>query len=56
MGLGTIGGFRLQVEDRGNLGFEELERVTQVTQNMAQYEDVLSGGSFATGTATAGLK
>ena len=26
MGLGTIGGFRLQVEDRGNLGFEELER------------------------------
>ncbi|WP_032097498.1 MULTISPECIES: efflux RND transporter permease subunit [unclassified Alteromonas] len=28
-GLGTIGGFRLQVEDRGNLGFEELERVTQ---------------------------
>ena len=29
MGLGTIGGFRLQVEDRGNLGFEELERVTQ---------------------------
>ena len=29
MGLGTIGGFRLQVEDRGNLGFEELARVTQ---------------------------
>ncbi len=29
MGLGTIGGFRLQVEDRGNLGFEKLERVTQ---------------------------
>ena len=29
MGLGTIGGFRLQVEDRRNLGFEELERVTQ---------------------------
>ena len=23
-GLGTIGGFRLQVEDRGSLGFEEL--------------------------------
>ncbi|HAU03380.1 MAG TPA: multidrug efflux RND transporter permease subunit, partial [Pseudoalteromonas shioyasakiensis] len=27
MGLGTIGGFRLQIEDRGNLGFQELERV-----------------------------
>src|ERR1043165_3938941 len=23
-GLGTIGGYRLQVEDRGSLGFEEL--------------------------------
>jgi multidrug efflux pump len=29
MGLGTIGGFRLQVQDRGNLGFAELEKVTQ---------------------------
>ena len=29
MGLGTIGGFRLQVEDRGGLGFEELYRQTQ---------------------------
>jgi multidrug efflux pump len=28
-GLGTIGGFRLQIEDRGNLGYEELYRVTQ---------------------------
>ena len=28
-GLGTIGGFRLQVEDRGSLGFEELYRQTQ---------------------------
>jgi multidrug efflux pump len=27
-GLGTIGGFRLQVEDRGSLGFEELARQT----------------------------
>jgi len=33
-----------------------VDNATQVTQNMAQYEDVLSGGSFATGTATAGLK
>ncbi len=28
-GLGTIGGFRLQVEDRGNEGFEELYKQTQ---------------------------
>ncbi|MCP8465777.1 efflux RND transporter permease subunit [Pseudomonas sp. ZM23] len=28
-GLGTIGGFRLQVEDRGNLGYEELYSQTQ---------------------------
>ncbi len=29
MGLGTIGGFRLQIEDRGNLGYEELFKETQ---------------------------
>ena len=29
---------------------------TQVSQSMAQVEDVLSGGSFSTGAATAGLK
>jgi multidrug efflux pump len=29
MGLGTIGGFRMQIEDRGGLGFEELYRQTQ---------------------------
>ncbi|MFU6378924.1 efflux RND transporter permease subunit [Metapseudomonas otitidis] len=28
-GLGTIGGFRLQVEDRGGLGYEELYKQTQ---------------------------
>ena len=28
-GLGTIGGFRLQVEDRGSLGFDELYKQTQ---------------------------
>mgnify|MGYP006137768719 FL=1 len=27
-GMGTIGGFRLQLEDRGSLGFETLQRVT----------------------------
>ncbi|WP_085316953.1 efflux RND transporter permease subunit [Derxia lacustris] len=29
MGLGTIGGFRIQIEDRSNLGFEELFKQTQ---------------------------
>lgn len=29
LGLGTIGGFRLQVEDRSNLGYEELYKETQ---------------------------
>ncbi|MEG5267217.1 efflux RND transporter permease subunit [Pseudomonas sp. JDS28PS106] len=28
-GLGTIGGFRLQIEDRGNLGYDELYKETQ---------------------------
>ncbi|BAP45362.1 efflux RND transporter permease subunit [Pseudomonas sp. 21LCFQ02] len=29
MGLGTIGGFRLQIQDRGNLGYDELYKETQ---------------------------
>ena len=29
MGLGTIGGFRVQVQDRGNLGYEALYQQTQ---------------------------
>jgi hydrophobe/amphiphile efflux-1 (HAE1) family protein len=29
MGLGTIGGFRMQIEDRAGLGFEELYKQTQ---------------------------
>jgi multidrug efflux pump len=28
-GLGTIGGFRMQIEDRGDLGFEEMFKQTQ---------------------------
>ncbi|MFK8329852.1 efflux RND transporter permease subunit [Pseudomonas sp. BJa5] len=28
-GLGTIGGFRVQIEDRGNLGYDELYKETQ---------------------------
>jgi multidrug efflux pump len=29
MGLGTIGGFRIQIEDRSDMGFEELYKQTQ---------------------------
>ena len=43
MGLGTIGGFRLQVEDRGNLGFEALERVTQEVIGKAWAHPALTG-------------
>ncbi|GFD77718.1 multidrug efflux RND transporter permease subunit [Tenacibaculum sp. KUL118] len=43
MGLGTIGGFRLQVEDRGNLGFEALERFTQEVIGKAWAHPALTG-------------
>src|SRR5690606_40752557 len=36
-GLGTIGGFRVQVQDRGNLGYEEL--YTQVQNVIAKSAD-----------------
>ncbi len=35
-GLGTIGGFRLQIQDRGNLGYEELYAQTQNILNKAR--------------------
>ncbi len=35
-GLGTIGGFRLQIEDRGNAGYEELYAQTQNILNKAR--------------------
>ncbi|MDF2177338.1 multidrug efflux RND transporter permease subunit [Aliiglaciecola sp. CAU 1673] len=42
-GLGTIGGFRLQIEDRGNLGYEELYRVTQQIVQKAWAAPELTG-------------
>ncbi|MCY7293930.1 efflux RND transporter permease subunit [Alteromonas sp. a30] len=42
MGLGTIGGFRLQIQDRDGLGFEELNHVTtQVIQKAAQAPELV---------------
>jgi multidrug efflux pump len=35
-GLGTIGGFKLMIEDRGDLGYEELYKVTQDVMNKAR--------------------
>ncbi len=43
MGLGTIGGFRLQIQDRANLGFEELYNVTQQVVQKAWATPELTG-------------
>lgn len=43
MGLGTIGGFRLQIEDRANLGFEKLNEVTQQVIGKAWAHPALTG-------------
>ena len=43
MGLGTIGGFRMQVEDRGGLGFEELYKQTQNLINKGNQSPQLQG-------------
>jgi len=42
-GLGTIGGFRLQIEDRGDLGYEELYKVTQEVVQKAWAAPELTG-------------
>jgi multidrug efflux pump len=42
-GLGTIGGFKLQVEDRDNLGYEELYRATQAVIAKASRTPELAG-------------
>jgi hydrophobe/amphiphile efflux-1 (HAE1) family protein len=42
-GLGTIGGFRLQIEDRGGLGYEELYKQTQNILAKSQQVPELAG-------------
>lgn len=42
-GLGTIGGFRLQIQDRANLGYNELYQVTQQVQQKAWMTPELAG-------------
>ena len=43
MGLGTIGGFRMQVEDRGQLGFNELYTQTQKLIAAGRKDPALAG-------------
>jgi multidrug efflux pump len=43
MGLGTIGGFRMQIEDRSGLGFEELYKQTQNLIAKGNQDPALSG-------------
>ena len=42
-GLGTIGGFKLMVEDRGNLGYDELYKAVQALQMKAWQTPQLAG-------------
>src|SRR6202795_4547055 len=43
MGLGTIGGFRMQIEDRGGLGFEDLFKQTQTLMAKCNQTPELQG-------------
>jgi multidrug efflux pump len=43
MGLGTIGGFRMQIEDRGQLGFDELFKQTQNLIAAGRKDPALAG-------------
>jgi multidrug efflux pump subunit AcrB len=51
-GLGTTGGFKLIVEDRGNLGLAELQRVTEQVVNRGNrtpgLQDLFSGSRAST--------
>jgi NodT family efflux transporter outer membrane factor (OMF) lipoprotein len=49
MGLGMIGGFKLFVEDRAGLGYDELYRNTQALVNESHQKGEL-GGAFSTFT------
>ncbi|MBB3219345.1 efflux RND transporter permease subunit [Pseudoduganella umbonata] len=42
-GLGTTGGFKLMIEDRGNLGYDELYKAVQAVQAKAGQEPRLQG-------------
>ena len=43
MGLGTIGGFRMQIEDRSDRGFDELFKQTQNLIAASRKDPALAG-------------
>jgi multidrug efflux pump len=42
-GLGTIGGFKMMIEDRGNVGYDELYKAVQAMQGKAWGDKQLAG-------------
>lgn len=42
-GLGTIGGFKMMIEDRGNVGYDELYKAVQALQGKAWQDPNLAG-------------
>jgi multidrug efflux pump len=48
-GLGTIGGFRLMLEDRGDLGYAELYKTTQDVMNKARQNPAINPYSTFSG-------
>ena len=42
-GMGNIGGFKMMIEDRGNLGYEELNKVLKAMQEKAKTRPELTG-------------
>jgi hydrophobe/amphiphile efflux-1 (HAE1) family protein len=42
LGLGTSGGFKMMVEDRGDLGIEELHKATDTLLNLARQSGVIN--------------
>jgi multidrug efflux pump len=42
-GLGTIGGFKMMIEDRGNVGYDELYKAVQAVQGKAWQTPQLAG-------------
>ena len=42
-GLGTTGGFKLMVEDRGNVGYDEMYKAVQAVQGKAWADKALAG-------------
>ena len=42
-GLGTVGGFKLQIQDRADLGYEALDNVVKAVTGQAYINPMLTG-------------